>query len=461
MHIIASLKFIAPLSLYAVGLIGMFCALTGRVRWALAIVVLLLPLRNVVEKIHEFPGGTQFIDLLFFAMLLGWLFSGLQMRKSPINAPAIILVLYLLFSLMIGTYSLTGQIGIDRHETRVQDWKNFTLLPILFFLIANNLPDKKWVWRIFWVMMGAMLLVGYYTVSQISSYSSLESRDKITGTFQFLGPNEVAAFLNQNTVILVGIYFFLKRSWTKLALLGIILINSYCILFLYSRGAYLGLCAGLFILFLFKNQKLLIPLVLVGLFWQAVLPQKAIDRIKGTTNEYGELDESSELRLVMWEKGFELFHQSPVFGIGYGVFRLMDFGTGLHDTHNIYVKILVEQGVVGMIIFLVVVFAFVRQGFYLYQKGADDMSKGLGLGLWVSMITLLINNFFGDRWAYLELSAYGWAFAGLAARLTTLLDESQLPKVESVKDEKAPAAATEKVKKAQVPMRKPRKSYYK
>jgi O-antigen ligase len=461
MGIIATLKIVAPLTLYTLGLVGMLTAITGKSRWALALVILLLPLRNVVEKIQEFPAGTQFIDMLFASMLVGWVISTTSssrkfMEKTYINAPAILMVVYLFFSLLIGTHSLTGGWGLDRGEERVQDWKNFTLLPILFLITVNNLPDKKWVWRIFLVMTGAMVLVNYYTVTQISEYSSLISRDKISGTFQFLGPNEVAAFLNQNTIVLTGVYFFLKRSWAKFALLALILVNSYCIIFLYSRGAYLGLCAGLFILFLVKNQKMLIPLILVLVFWQVVLPQKAIDRIKGTTNEYGELDESSELRLVMWEKGMELFKGSPLVGIGYGVFRMMDFGTGLHDTHNIYVKILVEQGVIGILLFLFVIFSFMRQGFFLYQKGDDAISRGLGLGVLASMFTLLINNFFGDRWSYFELSAYVWAFGGLVARLSTLKSEEQ-----NLEPQIAETDVGFKIKTTQVRLRKTRKSYYK
>lgn len=461
MGIIATLKVFAPLTLYTASLAGILCALIGKVRWALAVVIFLLPLRNVVEKIQDFPAGSQIIDLLFISMFVGWMVSSASssepfIKKSSINAPVICMCIYLLISLIIGTHSLTGQIGIDRSEPRVQDWKNFTLLPILFFLTANNLPDKKWVWRIFWVMMSALVLVNYYTVSQVMEYTSLLSRAKISGTFQFLGPNEVAAFLNQIVIVLTGIYFFLKRSWIKLFLLAMIIADVYCILFLYSRGAYIGLSVGFLILFLFKNQKMLIPLILLLVFWQVILPDKAIERIKGTTSESGQLDESSELRLVMWGKAMELFKQSPLVGIGYGVFRSMDFGTGLHDTHNIYVKILAEQGIIGIILFFVVIFAFINQGYFLFQKGDDDMARGLGLGFSVSMITLMINNIFGDRWAYFELSAYTWAFAGLVARLSQL--SIAAPALAAQTQDKE---LKEKPLLSKIPGRKPRKSYYK
>lgn len=466
MGIIAHLKIIAPLSLYLTMIAAVFCGLSGRVHLTLAFAVFLLPLRNVIEKMAEFPGGTQTIDMLIGSMLIGWIISSQSKETSPkrdsyIATPAIIMCIYLAISMFIGTHFLTGSFGIDRHDTRVQDWKNFTLLPILYFITINNLPDKKWTLRIFWVMMASIVLVCYYTTDQVKSYTSLLSREKISGTFQFLGPNEVAAFLNQTAVVIGGVYFYMKRSKEKLFLLGLMLVLVYCIIFLYSRGAYLGLIAGFSILFLLRKPVMLVPVVIVLALWQVVLPANVIQRIKGTTNQYGELDESSELRLVMWQKGMDLFKGSPIFGIGYGVFRRMDFGTGLHDTHNIYVKILVEQGIIGFIAFFIIIFSFIRQGFVLYQKGDDDMSKGLGLGFWTSMITLMINNFFGDRWAYFELSAYTWIFAGLVTKLCEFSTEKPKETLRPKTAKSAAVSAQPPASPNKGPGRKPRKSYYK
>jgi O-antigen ligase len=455
MGILSGIKSLAPLSLYALGIAAFFAGLTGRVQWTLLLVTLLLPLRNVVEKLQMYPGGTQYLDLLFFSMILGWLFSSSEKKplfdRSSLNGPAIFLILYTTFSLMYGSFSLTGVPSVDPGDPRVQDWKNFCLLPVLFFLTLNNIQDKTWMWRMFWVMCFSIMIMGYYTSTQITWFSSLTSRAKISGTFQFLGPNEVAAFINQCTIILMGVFFFMKRSRNKLLLLALILLNIYCIIFLYSRAAYIGLAIGMFVLFAFKKRLLLIPLILVGLLWQVVLPAKAIERIKETKNEYGELDESSERRIVMWEVGLQHFSESPIVGIGYGVFRHL--GLDLEDTHNIYIKLMVEQGTIGLLIFFIVVFCFIYEGFQLYQKGEDDLSKGLGLGFMACMFTLMVNNFFGDRWAYFELSAYIWIFAGLVSRLNNLSWRNP-PKAPAVNSTQEPGPS-EGIK------RKPKQSYYK
>lgn len=456
MGIIASLKIIAPMLFYAGGILLAILAVLGKARWTLLFLVFLIPLRNILDKIQQFPAGNQLLDMLIFGMLASWIFSAGSttkkfMEKSSLNTIIFFLVMYTIFSLWIGSAYIEHHAIMVYDDSRVTDAKNFCLLPVVFFLTLNHIQDKKWVWRVFLVICAAMILMGYYTTTQISEFSSLLSRQKIHGTFQFLGPNEVAAFLNQYTIILLSVYFYMKRGWPKWFLLGLITLNLYCILFLFSRGAYLGLSIGLFLLFAFKNRKLLIPLLLILAFWQVVLPEKAIERIKSTHNDHGELDESSERRVKIWEQAFELFRGSPVFGIGYGVFRSLNLDLG--DTHNIYMKLLVEQGVVGLLIFLVVVVCFMKEGFALYQKGDDDMSKGLGLGLFICMFVLLGNNMFGDRWAYFEVSGYLWVFAGLVARLNALSGGAVLP--QAIKE-----TAVTRVQ-ATTPHKKIRKSYYK
>ncbi len=428
--IIATLKNLAPIMFYVGGIFLFLRAITGKVQWAFLCVVFLLPLRNVVEKLQDYPLGNQFLDILIFGILLGWAVSTLSqktkfMEKTFINKAAVLLIIYTFFSLLKGSEYLGAYSFFDISDPRVQAWKNFCLLPILYFITVNNVRDKKGVWKVFTVMCLAMALMGYYTSSQVSWFSSLVSRAKLTGTFQFLGPNEVAAFYNQYTIILLGVYFFMKRGIKKTLLLLLIILNTYCMMFLYSRAAYLGAAAGLFLLFTFKKQWLLVPLLLVAVFWQVALPEKAIERFQTTTNEYGQLEDSAERRVQIWEKGMELFQENFLVGIGYGVFSQLGYNLG--DTHNIYVKILVEQGAVGMLVFLILIFTFMAEGFRLYQKGNDDLSKGLGLGLVVCMFVLLVNNIFGDRWTYLELSAYLWIFAGLVARLNIISNEENAP----------------------------------
>jgi hypothetical protein len=56
----------------------------------------------------------------------------------------------------------------------------------------------------------------------------------------------------------------------------------------------------------------------------------------------------------------------------------------------------------------------------LFKRASDSMYKGLGLGLFVAIWTLMVANLFGDRWTYLEITGLLWVLAGAAARATQL-----------------------------------------
>lgn len=433
---LAAFKNLSLYGFYIAGALFIIMALLGKIKLPFFLTVMLLPLRNVVERLHPLPLGKDFIDILLVSMLIGWIFRSIAEKdkfweRSPLNGLLIIMVLYTFFSVIHGFAYLRYESNFNITDTRFQDWKNFCILPFLFFLTFNNAKDKKWILNTVVVMCFAIVLMDSYLIQQLLWYSSIESRTKVTGTFVFLGPNEIAAFYNMYTVILTGIFLFTKRKLLKLFLLGIICVNIFCILFLFSRGAYIGLVVGFLFLFLFRARLLLIPLLLAVIYWQVALPQKVQERIKMTTDEYGQLDKSNTGRLVVWQQSLELFNKSPVIGVGYGVFQYLGFN--LKDTHNIYLKILAEQGLVGLFIFLLLLFILFFQGLKLLKNSDDDFAKGLGLGFSACILVLMINNLFGDRWTYIEMISYLWIFAGLVARLNiSAMENEQTNRIELI-----------------------------
>ena len=430
---IATLKIIAPVILYTISCLLIFAALTGKTEWILMFITGLLPLRNVIEKLQDYPFGGDLLDIMIiFAMISVFIRAASKKNKeekvkfTAIHWISIAIIGYTFLSVINGSLYLNEALIFSIQDKRIQSWKNFCTMPILFFITFSTVKDKKLVWRIITIMCMTMVLMDYYTGQQVLWYRNIESRVKINGTFVYLGPNEVAAFYNQYTILLMGLFFYMKKSFKKLGLMFLIFVNLYVVVFLFSRAAYLGLAVGLFFLFALKKRILLIPLILAAISWQVVLPEKVIQRIEMTTGDYNELDKSSELRLEAWQLGFDLFSENPIFGVGYGVYRSSGFLLG--DTHNIYVKILAEQGLIGISIFLLLLFCLFIKGIRLYQYGDDDLSKGLGLGFAIAILVLSVNNIFGDRWTYMEISSYLWIIAALVCKLLVMPAENESSK---------------------------------
>lgn len=421
---IALLKNVAPLIFYIGFVLAAIASLMGNVRIGLLFLTPLLPLQNVVNKLQAFPMGKDFNDILMLCMVFGWILSKSSKSAAPLAKTSFnfLMPLYLLFtymSLWQGSFFLHDPIPVNPADPRVQLWKNYMVLPLLFFITLNNIRDVKDMRKMIVVMCASMFLMNYYNVQQVADMTSWVSRTKVHGTFEDLGANEVAAFYATYTFVLMGLFFFIKEKKEKLGLLILIGLNFFIALFMFSRGAYLAITAA-FIFFAWMRKKvlLIIPIV-IALGWSTLLPKEVIERV--TFSEHaGELDESAETRLVLWEQSITYFKENPIIGIGFSTFGKIGFR---RDTHNVFMRTLAEQGLVGFFFLIMIMLIALNRSWRLYRRAQDPFLKGLGLGFCACALANMIANFFGDRWTPLCLAAYYWIFFGMVERGNVIVDE--------------------------------------
>jgi len=345
--------------------------------------------------------------------------------STPYNKLLIIMGIYLYILLWTGSSYLNFSAPISLNDERLQAWKNYMILPLLFVIVVNNIKDRHQMKKLMIALTIGYVISEYYTWRQIGITPGLASRGKIRGTFVWLGVNEVAAFFTQYSFVFLGLYLLLKKKMNKIIIGIIFIISNYIILFLFSRGAYLGLIAGLGAIFFIKKKILLIPLIVLLIFWQNILPSEVIERIKYTKDEEtGTYESSSQRRIDIWEKSIELFQENPVTGVGYFVFPYLGYDLG--DTHNLYMKVLAEQGIIGMILLLMLFWLALKSTLRLYKESKDDLLKGLGLGFLGCIAATIVNNIFGDRWTYLQLGSYFWIIMALIARGNIMIDEQRV-----------------------------------
>ena len=104
---LAAFKNLIPFVLYIVALLFCLLAIGERGKWALLFVVATAPLRNVVDRLFEFPFGKDIIDIMIIAIILGWSITVLVNRqkafeKSPLVIMAVILIIYTYCSFLRG-----------------------------------------------------------------------------------------------------------------------------------------------------------------------------------------------------------------------------------------------------------------------------------------------------------------------------------------------------------------------
>jgi O-antigen ligase len=92
---------------------------------------------------------------------------------------------------------------------------------------------------------------------------------------------------------------------------------------------------------------------------------------------------------------------------------------GLRDTHNWYLKVLADTGLVGLGIVMWLLSAMGRTAWHALQH-SDSMVRAVGLGLLLALTSLVIANLFGDRWSYVEINGVLWMLvAGARCSLDT------------------------------------------
>jgi O-antigen ligase len=246
---------------------------------------------------------------------------------------------------------------------------------------------------------------------------SYDIRD--AGPLGYAGVNGLAAYESNLTLILIAVWPVLRNHYLKLFVAGIIALNLYCLLFAFSRGAYAGFLAGVLVLALLKYRWLLIPIAVLALAWTAVLPPAVIQRITGTYSG-GVLESSAAERVELWEDALNRIGNHPIFGSGYETYAISRKNEDLRDTHNYYLKVLVETGIIGICVFLFLLSKMWATAFRVFRREQSPLIKNLALGMVACMASLLVVNFFGDRWTYVQVNALLWALLGVIARYDVL-----------------------------------------
>jgi O-antigen ligase len=148
--------------------------------------------------------------------------------------------------------------------------------------------------------------------------------------------------------------------------------------------------------------------------WQVIVPTAVRERVTMTETSSGHLEASANERVKLWTAAEDSILSNPILGTGFATYQYTNHVDNLRDTHNWYVKVMVETGIVGMIIVVIMLQQMLSLGYRLFKRAEDPMYRGLGLGLFLAIWACIIANCFGDRWTYLEITGPLWVLVGTA-----------------------------------------------
>jgi O-antigen ligase len=241
----------------------------------------------------------------------------------------------------------------------------------------------------------------------------------------FGGSNGRAAFSTQCTLFLLAVFGSIKSMKVRALAIPLIFAGLYAVVFSYSRGAYAAFAMGILYLAIFRVRLFLVAFLLIP-FLGTILPTSVIQRVT-MTYDAGELDNSSANRVEIWKEALNTSMKDPILGVGFDCYHLYRAGEELLDTHNMYVKAVVETGIVGTLILVCFFFGSFYAGHQLSRIATDPFYRALGAGFAAYMVAVIITNIFGDRWTYVDLSGFTWILLGLVIQATRWTREPANP----------------------------------
>ncbi|MFN3648522.1 MAG: O-antigen ligase family protein [Armatimonadota bacterium] len=172
----------------------------------------------------------------------------------------------------------------------------------------------------------------------------------------------------------------------------------------------------------------LLLVLLVGMFL-GVTRSNAGVAMRAATLQKLQGDSSLGWRVEMWRVGLRLTGDRPLLGWGPGSFpyaqqrlnpasrsaeSIQRTGPSLtEDPHNAYVRIAAEQGVIGLLLFLGVIAAFLIHAVRALPRMQARFRKHILIGCIASVAAGAVTVVGNPGWAYPEIAAYFWTVMGL------------------------------------------------
>ena len=275
---------------------------------------------------------------------------------------------------------LAGGIITSGGERSLASAIMYVILLLMYFLVVNLINTKEWLDRCLSAIaipsgiVAAVGILGYASVNMpgrwidAGMFANIESRAVAT----FDNPNMLATYLIL-TAPFVWMYLIRRETSGSGRVIAVLatLSSSVCMILTWSRGGWLGMIAAVTVFFVANYKYTLKYFLLIGLsspLWINLLPGNIANRFASIGNL---ADSSSYYRLYTWKGTLRMIADHYLGGIGVGdsafshVYPLYAYvGTEITaHSHNLFLELTVELGVMGLVMFLIAIFMIVQRGF--------------------------------------------------------------------------------------------------
>ncbi len=289
-----------------------------------------------------------------------------------------------------------------------------------YFVLSNLLRSSKWITRCLHTIITSAFIVSAAGIAnhflQLGISFMSEGADRTAVHYLLVTiPITMASTLNsENHKTRAGGYFSLITQIAYLILLG-------------SYTGVIAVMAELLFFFLFYTRKTWTAILLLLLSWPVVSYWIRPDFSDMWTRA------TPGARSQLWKGLGQVFKEAPFSGIGMSDDVLMQvlqehMGNQTVDLSlsNTFLRILVQVGIPGLLIFTVFLLLWYSSGFTLLRKcGTKERNTALHLGFMAALTGLLLAGNLAYLWSDPRLLLLFWMCAGIARALRRLAKRNE------------------------------------
>jgi putative inorganic carbon (HCO3(-)) transporter len=266
-----------------------------------------------------------------------------------------------------------------------------------------------------------------------------------TRAYSIIGnPNGLGAFLLLGSLLSLGLA--LTRGLGKVqrvAMAIVCAVHLAGVAVTFSRGAWLGLGAGILAMIILAHRRYLVPLVAAGVLAWFVVPRQFVDRLTFAFSSTYIAKSLTAGRLYVWKMALGDIAAHPLFGVGMGTFggtSAVLFNYSRLWVDNFYLQLAAEGGLILLVLFLWVLVRGAKGLLKGYALAPDPFLRALAAGVFGGWVAVAVANVTASVWETLVVGVGFWFLGGLAA--SAALHPSEVGAAEE-KPERAPDAGLE------------------
>lgn len=268
-----------------------------------------------------------------------------------------------------------------------------TIAFILFFYGVTSSGLQRHLNTVLWLMLAVgvgVSLYGFYQACFPDRYGDVWTDTDMFSSITFrvystlANPNVLGEYLL--LVIPVACAFaFACDTWPRrIACLLCAVIMGVCLILTYSRGCYLGLLFAAAVFLVLLDRRFLFLGIVALALCPLYLPESVISRFTSIGNL---ADTSTSYRVGIWLGSLAMLRDFGFSGVGFGseafntVYPYYALeGISAQHAHNLFLQILCDSGIMGLLVFLGLIVSFYRMMLTAIRRERDRTARMLQIG---------------------------------------------------------------------------------